>query len=743
MLITRGNLILLLAILSATPSVAVPSDSDLDGLLDGVSKISSPGIPGNISVFGPDAFAVVQDKQRNGAGSAVVAAAQFGEGRVVLFGHTGYFGVDSLKVADTGRLMLNAIRWSAADRGAPRIGVVGISTLRTYLTDRGLDALDIQLEDVSTVDVVLSNVDRIPDDKLEVLADFIRGGGGFLSTVTGWGWLQLNPGKDIRTDLSANRLFSQSGLVFADGFTRDTAQDGFDTSQRPSELTNASTALDLLVQDMRTEIERSEPEQTQIGASLTLAVHSMPPDDAILLPRLKQVMSEWDVDPIPTSGDPVTSKDVLARLVLTQQIHALADTPPEEVSAHPSAEIFPGRAPEGTPTVTRMVSVNTRIPGWHSTGLYADPGALITVELPASAAGQGLKVRIGSTTCRNWHHDKWSRAPEIAQEIDLEELNTKAASAFGGLVYIVVPNDCPLETVDVTIQGGVEAPYYVLGETSVEEWQSTIRDLPAPWAELASSKAVLTVPSAEIRTLDDPQSLMETWNRILDLCAELAAWESPARKRPERYVADVQLCAGYMHAGYPIMVPTSTASKLVDRQHLIGEGDWGFFHETGHNHQVGDWTFGGTGEVTVNLFTMYVFDKLCGISPEAGRMSEEGVQKRYREHFANGADFTEWKRRPFLALYMYYQLQQAFGWEAFTQVFAEYRDLSQQEHPRGDDAKRDQWLVRLSKSVGKNLGPFFEAWGVPTSAEAREAVQDLPIWMPEDFPPGTAEVQKG
>jgi hypothetical protein len=34
-------------------------------------------------------------------------------------------------------------------------------------------------------------------------------------------------------------------------------------------------------------------------------------------------------------------------------------------------------------------------------------------------------------------------------------------------------------------------------------------------------------------------------------------------------------------------------------------------------------------------------------------------------------------------------------------------------------------------TVGRNLGPFFEAWGVPTSPEARQSLADLPAWMPE------------
>jgi hypothetical protein len=167
------------------------------------------------------------------------------------------------------------------------------------------------------------------------------------------------------------------------------------------------------------------------------------------------------------------------------------------------------------------------------------------------------------------------------------------------------------------------------------------------------------------------------------------------------------------------------------------EGQWGLFHEMGHNHQSPDWTFDGCGEVTENLFTLYVHDKLCGKPPRQLRhFDESGRKKMLAKYFGAGARFEDWKRDPFLALLMYIQLQEAFGWDAFKRVFAQYRELPPGERPKGDDEKRDQWMVRFSRIVGRNLGPFFEAWGVPTSKGARASIAGLPGWMPKEFPPG-------
>ena len=36
-----------------------------------------------------------------------------------------------------------------------------------------------------------------------------------------------------------------------------------------------------------------------------------------------------------------------------------------------------------------------------------------------------------------------------------------------------------------------------------------------------------------------------------------------------------------------------------------------------------------------------------------------------------------------------------------------------------------------SEAVGRDLGPFFQRWGVPTSEAARAQLRDLEAWLPE------------
>lgn len=69
---------------------ADPHAADRAALLENVTEVAFPGVPGEIVVFGENAFAVTTAKVGNRP-AALVAAATSGPGRVVAFAHDGFF----------------------------------------------------------------------------------------------------------------------------------------------------------------------------------------------------------------------------------------------------------------------------------------------------------------------------------------------------------------------------------------------------------------------------------------------------------------------------------------------------------------------------------------------------------------------------------------------------------------------------------------------------------------------------
>ena len=739
----------------AQEQYASPSP-DQQAILAGVGhvQVAADLSPVAVCFFGEYAFPVLLGQAESSGRGRVpmipLAAASFYEkGRVVIFGHSGmisgnFFDDDG---GNNTALCINLILWLArkAETGTSkplgeiRVAVIGEQETVDFLKANGVHAdflrnfSDDAVSD--SYDILIYGAERVREDQIAKIDLFVKNGGGLMSAATGWGWQQLNPTGDLKTTFAGNKLVANMGLVWSDQFNQR-PRTGYVPAIRVSKFLYPRIALDTIL-GKPSENALTATDWAQLVATLELTLGSVPESQAAVFSALQELVTRQIV---PTKQKPVIAAeqplDRLAILLQTQRyLHSQAKNGLPEGLVIPKFEAaaeFPGDVPKDAPRLNRKVDIDMSIPDWHSTGLYAAPGEVITITIPDSARNSRLAVRIGALTDKLWHLAKWERYPEISLAVSLHQPVTRLVNPFGGHVYIVVPRNVPAETISVQIDGAVEAPYYVFDTTTDEQWEQS-RQAPAPWAELASDRVVITVPSHLVRELGNPKELMQFWNDVLDADAELAGWPQK-RTRPERITADRQISAGWMHSGYPVMTPTQTERGLADLVYLMEKGDrWGFFHEFGHNHQSGDWTFNGAGEVTVNLFTLYNYEKQCNSPIRETRrdMTPEARKATKEKYIAEGASFDKWKSDPFLALTMYVELIEEFGWEPFKEVFAEYRELPGNERPRNDDEKRDQWMCRFSKRVGKNLGPFFDQWGVPVSQPAKDSIVDLPVWLPE------------
>ncbi len=690
------------------PLAILPGD-----LTDGLNSIFAPGSPGLVAVLEPGAAPVLLDAE----GLPVIAAAESRQRRIVAFGHSSYATAEAFKREDDASLMARLIRW--AGRGN---GVVGVrdESLIEPLDKLGFLAVmldgDFAPSEGITPTVLILSESRLSDRRREAVRRHLAAGGGLLVAQTGWGWQQLN--NDAPMDQNHwNQVLADAGLAFTDQFAKKNMEGGFD-AVAPNPLAHPLRALDRLTAPDNT---LSRPDREQAAAAVLLAVRSTGPDHPFR-GQVRELAKDSRVV-TPSQSRPVRAGDALSRIVLAAQLEDLKTTPIAQRPAHPAAADFPGSVPADAERITRTVSITPASRGWISTGLYAAPGEPIRV---TTARPEGLRLRIGCHKDLIWHLDTWRRAPEITLSIPLAEGETVVASPFGGLVYIEAEGD--KAAAEVTITGAVAAPLFMLGQTTSEDWRE-IRNAPGPWAELASDKIIVSVPSSLVRELDDPAAVMRAWDEIADAAADLATIPRE-RDRPERYVADIQISAGYMHAGYPIMTHLDAAPAMVSEEKLRA-GQWGLFHELGHNHQSPLWTFEGTGEVTVNLFSLYIMETVCGLGINSGHDALGNREKQIKSQFAKPIAERTWPGDPFMSLILYQQVREEFGWEPYKKVFAEYHAMPRDEQPRSQQDRRDMWLVRMSEATGRDLGPFFAAWGMQLTDAARAKTAHLPAWMPE------------
>lgn len=707
-----------------TPSVFGGSE-DVEQLTKGVHSIAKPGTPGPLVVFGPRAFPVIGAK----SGSQyfpVIGAGRYGKGRFLAFGHGGYFS--ALRHQDTAKLFRNGIHWLVPGKKKLRVGTSSNSKLSAFFKSLGHTIISVNgkgwTKNLDNLDLlILAPGNRITPKEIHNVHTFIKEGGGLIVSQLGWGWQQLNPKLSLVHDHPGNRLMRELGVTWGSGYL-----DKIHPKTVPAlDQLHSQLALQQLSKKSLTPKKRK-----QIAGLIAHAIRNLPSKNNGFVSTIQKVINERPATWPPSDRHPLRSQAALGRLALTLSHQENLNKAPDKVKAFPGSELFPGIVDRRLPRITKTVEIRRDRGGWISTGLYLNAGEVMTVSFPKNAMNAGLFLRVGAHSDRLWGKDSWKRHPEISRRFPVETRNLTVATAHGGLIYIEAPYKTGAEPFKVRFANVSPAPRYVLGVTSEHDWQK-IRKFPAPWAELETSKIILTIPSKAIRKLNDPKDLMTLWDRVLDCYRELGT--RPLPKRPERMVSDRQISAGYMHSGYPIMTHLDAVTRMVHTPSILGKPAlkvWGLWHELGHNHQKREWTFQGTTEVTCNLFTLYVLDRISGISPEKHprfpRMKASG-----EKHRAAGAPFDQWKRKPFLALQMYVELQQEFGWDLFKKVFAHYRDLPAKNQPRSDQARRDLWLQLLSKHSGKNLGPFFLSWGVPVSQSALKSVTSLPKWTPSSW----------
>lgn len=726
----------------AAPLLRETIDRHRQFMLANVGDISTPGIPGPIVVYGPNAFPVVVD-QRDGQSTVFVAAALWGKGRLVALPHNGYLGTLLREHAGSGVLARNCLLWAASceSQGISglRVGVHQNPEILQQLHDGNMAASALPdsgwTGHLEGLNVLIADLNNTTPEERQHLERFVRQGGGILSANLIWGWQQQHPGANPLTENGANLLYSRAGIVWADGYNRASYGALVKVDQPLTDYYHVSWALDAL-DEAAAKKRILQPED---GAALASTFRNLGMIPRVSAPeifaRVEEYLQKYTRAAIvPTAKTPISRKDPAARLFVSMQTAWFQDLLMDQLKPHPAASKFPGSVPKAASRSSRKLELDLTQHGWKSTGLYAAPGEVVTIHLDPSALKRGYSAQIGCHTDLIWDSDEWKRTPQMTRQFPLSRPTQTIGHALGGPIYIVIPSSLNGEKLALEIAGAVEAPHYVLGRTSLADWRNTVRNRAAPWAELECNRLIISVPSTLVRELDDPEALMQHWVKVLDACADLRGIPHE-RPRPERFVFDQQISLGFLHSGYPIMAHIDpTAPEVVDLRHLTTRGGWGFYHELGHNHQLPEWTFDGTGEVTCNWFSLYVHETLTPKSYTHEAVQQAAKDRLERAYIAGGAQFEKWKSDPFLALIMYQQLREGFGWEAYQKVLAEYRDLPGDQRPGTDQDKHDQWMVRFSRTVGKNLGPFFQYWGIPTTEAARKSIENLPTWMPAGRP---------
>ncbi|XP_072302105.1 TRPM8 channel-associated factor homolog [Eucyclogobius newberryi] len=686
---------------------------DREILSEGVSELNflKSSLGSEILVHGQLSFPIAW----NNDGKVFLAGGYYGKGRVIAAAH------ERLLEANE-RFWDNALLW--LDQG--RQGVVGVDPYHT-LTTLQKSKLNIEgTEFKSGLSVYVCTTWK--DTYIKEMLEFVAEGGGLVLAGQVWTFILRND-VNYLTECPGNKILNPMGLV------QLSTKVGGGVFKAPEPSTTVKNHhflnfLNLFV-GLMTEDRTLTPEEENTMKSRIHHISAFVQTHNHQSYFYRQTVSKL-VEVFKNTGFPqldgLTPATSLKDKLLLSLVAEVYEVCPDQDELTQSLFKDP---PQLSTVQDQQISVSVDTGDeeeWVSTGLYLPPRMKTNMTFPTEMVNKGWKVQISCQTDSLDPQEDLHRAPSVSSRFNVLSQTTQVHNFWGGLIYLIAPLNAKLTGVEVGVQEAVLAPYYRSGVTTLSDWLQ-LRSAPSPWAELEFENIILTVPSDVVRAMDLPDEVAALWDKIMRAVADLAAIP-PKFKRKERFVCDVQISAGLLHAGYPVMAHTPKAAVVTSLSEIQKQGLWGPIHELGHNQQRWKTEFRPhTKEATCNLWSVYVHETVLGVSKDmyqAAELTEEYRNGIIQKYVNDGKKLDDWNT--WVALETYLQLQEKFGWEPFKKVFAAYHTMDDSTIPSDNPGKMNLYAVTFSQVVGMDLTGFLKSWAWPIDGVTEQKLSNLPAW---------------
>ena len=673
----------------------------------------------------PHVFPLVFDDQ-----GVFAAASKLGSGRVVAFSGQDFMSSGDrstlLGVGDVDTLLTNAATWAsqleqpteanvlaANDAVANMLlsgGFTQVTVADAFLPNGLWEVRDWSSENLAGRDLAVVQVNEwgtLHLDPVDIanLRAFVENGGGLLvaGSALHWSWWL----SDSASDFPANLLLEGTGIRWNANDVPNLidARSTFDPLSPPDALWCAYIAGE------------------ELGASQLARLPGVF-DAALQIGRTEEVDEALTRMILETPSLPVAASDPEARL--SANVAASLGAHPWPLT-HPWTSTFPGTPDSSLEATSGASVVDASWSGNRPLGYYAPPGMPVTVTVPPAWLERGLSIQVGERydDLRNLDHiESWYRAPMMLRTFDITSETTEVTHAFGGAVYLVVPQDST-GTIDVEISGAYPMTVYTQGSSTDEDWNS-VQNIGVPQTILQELGHVrMVVETAAAQAVTAPSSVVDFWSQFHSHHIELAQ-EPQTRRYESHWIFDTQVGWGYANATDRRITFPKLSEVWALRTQTGNEDWWLFGHELGHQFQNSDWSGGDVTEVCVNLFTMYTLNKYIH---GGGNFETIGFEDGTLSH--SELESYRWATADlFGKLQLYRQLVFEFGWENMQAVFASYYEA---QYPRAEFGSfMDGFAIRMSAITERNLADFFEHWEYPMSAEAGQTIRNMghTAWMP-------------
>ncbi len=422
-----------------------------------------------------------------------------------------------------------------------------------------------------------------------------------------------------------------------------------------------------------------------------------------------------------------------------------------------TADYFPGICPNPIDSsITYTATINASLPrefgkgtafsdapARRPTGYYLAPGTIGTVKVPPALVNQGFKILVGAHSVNRAQHGQIGRFFRVTNTYPIEDTITQIINPFGGGIYIITPYLATEGVVDIQLTNVVPAPFFSAQsatKTSLQDWQNTQRHNPAPWADFASDKFMMQVPTSWIYNYSDPVTLMQDWDNRMDVVAKMLGQPLTPNNIQLYLQVDVGIqYNGFYGIGNPQVNNIYNPSQVENgnKNHWMirpGVDFWETeFHEMGHAQLFSK--FPGEEEAAVNVPAAAIYSQLYGMdidialgksfgnNPQITR-DQAAMNWMVTPNFRAGnpmnisnttKDEVRYQQRGYAK---YIEMAALYGWEAIDS-FHKKEQLDFIAQTPGDGLTQiDSRMLRFSRSTGVDIRPLIHFWGVHPSNNA-------------------------
>jgi hypothetical protein len=369
---------------------------------------------------------------------------------------------------------------------------------------------------------------------------------------------------------------------------------------------------------------------------------------------------------------------------------------------------------------------------FYTTGLYMPAGSEASLNVEILQAGSGTPRLLIGTYSR--YQDKWDPT-----QIDLKEGDNVIQAEKGGLLYIRYHSSSaePAGKAEITFKGEiVKTPHYVLGETMNSEWQEMLDEYTqAPDVKLESNYGIIVASrnhAMQYRN-ENQEELLRILDRVFEAEFHISGLDGSS---PEHQINTHKLLLTESDTENFFMAATwyRTFFHRNVVNHILtvdglGVDGWGPWHEIGHMHQQGAWTWDTLGEVTVNIYSLAA-EREMGL--QESRLTRDGVWSDVAAFFSlpdGDRDFNSSASGDWVRLAMFHQLWLAYG----DEFYQELHKITREEQADWDTQPEQMryFMLKASEISGRDLSEFFRKWGFLVDEAVYSDIAALGLPQPE------------